>query len=379
MDYYTFHVLAVLIFDLIILLLLLINLFTLKRINNFPDIKEYPKVSILVPARNEEDLIEKCLISLLNQNYPSFEVIVLNDNSTDRTGMILESIKKKYENLIIINGKEKPKEWVGKNWACHQLTQKAEGELYLFTDADTYHKEKTLVNAVNCFMYKELDLLTVIPKQIVKTWSEQFIIPIMHWSILCFLPIKLSEKLKTRKLQMTIGQYMLFRGSSYQKMGGHEAIKTEIIDDMPLGRLTKSLGYKWGIADGSDYIECRMYKNFKELYNGFSRTLFCVFNYNIPLFLWVWFFLALVAIQPIVIIFLFLLNIEIPRLILIYSILTLVVSYLLWAISIIRFKYPKYLILIYPISMIMILIIAIRSMYQTLTGKIKWKGRIIEK
>ncbi|TFF99096.1 MAG: glycosyltransferase [Promethearchaeota archaeon] len=379
MDYFTFHVLALLIFDLIILLISLINLFTLKRINNFPEIKEYPKVSILVPARNEEDSIEKCIISLLNQNYPSFEVIVLNDNSADRTGMILESIKKKYENLIIINGNEKPKEWIGKNWACHQLSQKAEGELYLFTDADTYHKENSLVNAVNCFMYKKLDLLTVIPKQIVKSWSEQFIIPIMHWSILSFLPIKLAEKVKSPKLQITIGQYMLFRGSKYQKMGGHETIKTEIIDDMPLGRLTKSLGYKWGIADGSDNIECRMYKNFKEVYNGFTRTLFCVFNYNIPIFLWVWFFLALVAIQPIVIIFLFLLNIEIPRLILIFSILTLFLSFLLWAISIIRFKYPKYLILIYPITMLMILIIAIRSMYQTLTGKIKWKGRSIEK
>ena len=379
MDYLPYHIFFLLVFILIVLLITIINLFSLKSLNDFPEIDNYPKVSVLIPARNEEDSIEKCVCSLLEQDYPDFEVIVFNDNSSDKTGIILENIKKKYEDIIIIDGGEKPIDWSGKHWACHQLAGLAKGEYYLFTDADTYHKKKSLMKAVNCIKYKNLDLLTVIPKQLVKSWSEQLIVPIMSWSILSFLPILLAEKAKTRRLQITMGQFMLFRGSTYHKIGGHEAIKTEILDDMPLGRLIKSSGYKWGIADGTDNLECHMYKNFNEVYNGFTRNLFCAFNYNIPLFLWVWFVLALVVIQPIIIIILFFLNIEIPRTFVLQSILTIFLAFFIWAISICKFKYPKHLILVYPISMVLIFIIAIRSIYQTLTRRIEWKGRKIKR
>lgn len=379
MDYLPYHIFFLLIFILIVLLITIINLLSLKDLNDFPGIDDYPKVSVLIPARNEEHSIGKCVRSLLQQNYPDFEVIVYNDNSIDNTRMLLEDVKEKNEKLIVINGNEKPSDWSGKHWACHQLSQLANGALYLFTDADTYHKKNTLRKAVDCLNYKKLDLLTVIPRQIVKTWSEKLIIPIMIWSILSFLPIKLAEKTRTRRLQITMGQYMLFRASIYQKIGGHEAIKTEILDDMPLGRLIKSSGNKWGIANGTNNIETRMYRNFNEVYNGFTRNLFCVFNYNIPLFLWIWFVLALVAVQPIIIIGLYFLNINIPKTYLLQSVLTLLVAFLIWSISIFKFKYPKYLILVYPISMVLIFIIAIRSIYQTLTGKINWKGRIIEK
>ena len=379
MDYLPYHIFFLLLFILVILFITIINLFSLKSLNDFPESRDYPKVSVLIPARNEEHSIEKCLHSLLNQDYPDFEVIAYNDNSTDNTRVIIENIKEKNKKLIIINGNEKPSDWSGKHWACHQLSQLAKGEFYLFTDADTYHKKNTLRKAVDCLIYKKLDLLTVIPRQKVKTWSEKLVIPIMIWSILSFLPIKLAEKTRTRRLQITLGQYMLFRASTYQKIGGHIAIKSEILDDMPLGRLIKSSGHKWGIANGTNNIETRMYRNFNEVYNGFTRNLFCVFNYNIPLFLWVWFVLALVAVQPIIIVVLYFLNFEMPKSFLLQSILTLFVAFFIWSISIFKFKYPKYLILAYPISMVLIFIIAIRSIYQTLTGKINWKGRIIEK
>lgn len=379
MDYLPYHIFFLLVFILIVFLITLINLFSLKGLNDFPGIDDYPKVSVLIPARNEEDSIEKCVYSLLQQDYPDFEVIAYNDNSTDNTRTILEQVKEKNEKVIIINGSEKPSDWSGKHWACHQLSQLAKGDLYLFTDADTYHKKNTLKKAVDCLIYKKIDLLTVIPRQKVKTWSEKLIIPIMIWSILSFLPIKLAEITRTRRLQITMGQYMLFRASSYKKIGGHEAIKSEILDDMPLGRLIKSSGYKWGIANGTHNIETRMYRNFNEVYNGFTRNLFCVFNYNIPLFLWVWFVLALVAVQPILIISLHFMNVEMPRTFLVQSLVTLFIAFLIWSISIFKFKYPKYLILFYPISMVLIFLIAIRSIYQTLTGKINWKGRIMER
>ena len=379
MSYFTIHSIIVLVFTLVILIIELYNLKSLKRLNKFAEPSVNPKISVLIPARNEENNIRSCVESILNQDYQNIEVIVLNDNSEDKTREILLDMSAKSEKLRFFDGDSKPVEWSGKHWACHQLSKKASGELFLFIDTDTIHKPDTLKKAVSALYTENTDLLSVIPKQIVGTWSEKLVIPIMPWSISSFIPIGIAHKSKSPSLSLTVGQFMLFRRNAYEQSGGHESIKTEILDDIPIGRLIKKSGFKWKIVDGTKNSSCRMYNNFKEVYNGFSRNLFCAFNYNIPVFLWVWIWLTAVFFQPIITISLFIFRIPIPTEALLINFLILILTIIQWSIAIVRFKFPIYLIFLYTFSIILVDIIAIRSMYQTLTGKVQWKGRKIER
>jgi len=139
----------VILFILALLIIAVANMCTLRNLNNYKNAAKYPRISALVPARNEEDSIGACVRSLLAQDYPDFQVIVLDDNSTDRTPEILGSLAQENTGLKIIKGNPLPSGWLGKHWACHQLSQIAGGEMLLFTDADTVHKPHMLRQAVS--------------------------------------------------------------------------------------------------------------------------------------------------------------------------------------------------------------------------------------
>ena len=123
-----------------------------------------PKVSIIVPARNEEGTILKCLQSLLSQDYDKYEVIAIDDSSTDRTLSIISKLSEKDNRLITVKSPPRPNDWVGKNWACFQGYKKSTGEILLFTDADSVHKPDALSSAINTMMHDDLDAVTLVPK-----------------------------------------------------------------------------------------------------------------------------------------------------------------------------------------------------------------------
>ncbi|SVB30636.1 uncharacterized protein METZ01_LOCUS183490, partial [marine metagenome] len=125
-----------------------------------------PKVSIILPARNEEKFIEKCLDSLVNQDYDNYEVIAINDSSEDLTGSIIKKYSEKFPKVIFVDAKPKPDGWIGKNWACIEGYKKASGDLLLFTDADTTHTNSVISLAVSHLLSLELDALTVIPRML---------------------------------------------------------------------------------------------------------------------------------------------------------------------------------------------------------------------
>jgi glycosyltransferase involved in cell wall biosynthesis len=127
-------------------------------------IKSKPKISIIVPARNEEGKISKCLQSLLSQDYDNYEVIAIDDSSTDKTLSIISKLSKENHRLILVKSPPRPDDWVGKNWACFQGYQKSSGEILLFTDADTVHRFDALSSAVNTLVHDELDALTLVPR-----------------------------------------------------------------------------------------------------------------------------------------------------------------------------------------------------------------------
>jgi chlorobactene glucosyltransferase len=243
-----------------------------------------PKVSILVPARNEELNIRACVESLLTQHYPNFEIIVLNDHSEDSTGTILAEIQAKQTpdspKLTIIEGTTLPAGWAGKNWACHQLAQTADlaSRYLLFTDADTVHRPYALRAAVAEAERKNLALLSLMPEQQVETLAEKVIVPLFGLQILGYLPLLAMEHFPVPAFAAANGQYLLFQRDAYFRMEGHAAIAGEIAEDVSLARLAKGQG-KIRLANGAGLVSCRMYRNLDEILRGFRRSFssgFCI-------------------------------------------------------------------------------------------------------
>lgn len=194
---------------LVILFITLSNIRILRKLGSYPPPFRNPFISVLVPARNEQDNIGECIKSLLIQDYPDFEVIVLDDNSTDRTWEILEKLSLEYSRLRIIKGKPLPDGWFGKHWACHQLSQHANGEIFLFTDADTRHKPNSLRDGIAGMMGEKADLITAFPREEVISWGERMTVPLFPWFILSFLPLIVAYRTRSPAFSAAIGQFFV--------------------------------------------------------------------------------------------------------------------------------------------------------------------------
>ncbi|MCX7878868.1 MAG: glycosyltransferase family 2 protein [Ignavibacteria bacterium] len=264
-------------------LVVLWNLFTLKRkkYNIIPD-EQLPFVSVLIPARNEEHNIGTVLKSLLNQNYPNYEIIVLDDNSEDKTSEIAQSISN--EKIKVLRGDPLPEGWTGKNFACYQLYKASRGEYLLFTDADTIHKGNSIRESVTAALREDSDLLTLLPHMIMKTLSEKIIMPMLYFTVITLLPFYFVNRKGFPLFSIGIGPFMLFRRKSYEKIGGHEAVKAEIVEDVSLARNIKKACLKLTVIDGKEFLSVRMYRNLKEIWEGFSKNIFAGFNYSSLLF-----------------------------------------------------------------------------------------------
>ena len=360
---------AILIFQVLLVLNVFSNWLTLKSLDAYSDLDEWPPVSMLVPARNEADNIEACLSSLLAQDYPNYEVIVLDDGSTDETREILDRIKIKEPNLRLMQGEKLPEGWLGKHWACQQLAEAAQHEYLVFTDADTRHAPKTLRKSMRAALQEDTDLLSVIPKEETHTWAERLAVPIIPWSLHTFLPLWFAYRLPFSFLAAAIGQFILVRKAAYEQAGGHAAIRNNVVDDFALARRFKSLGLGWRIVEGIHYIRCRMYSTPRQVFNGLSKNLYAVFNQHAGRYLFVWSWLLLVFWSPLVVLGLGLSNWPLA------SILSIGLALFIWAAAYLRFGFPFYLVLLYPITILVAVAIAYTSMLFSFTGQATWKGR----
>ncbi|MFC2018220.1 glycosyltransferase [Chloroflexota bacterium] len=368
---------GLLVFLLFPLSIALWNTRALKGLGDYTFLPRFPRVSLLVPVRNEEDNIGPCLRSLLKQTYPDFKVIALDDNSTDDTWSVLEELAKKDQRLTVVKGDPLPDGWLGKHWACHQLFQLADGELVVFTDADTHHEPDTMNCAVAALLAENADLVTAFPKQRVLSWAERLAVPVVPWSIFSFLPLALSHRLKTPRISFGSGAYMLFTRASYEMIGGHSSVRDNIVDDLALAKRIKSINLRLRILDGTKHVSCRMYKDFHQVIDGFGKNLFAAFDNNIPLFMFIWLWIGLVFIEPPIFILYGLLGSGVNAFSMLLAGGTIVLSIILWGLTYQRFKFRIWLAGLYPITVVFFIVIAIRSMILTLTGKTSWKDRDI--
>lgn len=192
---WTGHQISLIVFVVVLLLIGLTNLRALRRLGDWPLPRVFPRVSILVPVRNEERNVEPCLLSLLAQEYPDFEVLVLDDESSDGTAQVLAATAGEDTRVQVLKGEPLPAGWVGKHWACQKLAEASDGTLLLFTDADTRHHPHALRDAVAAMLAENADLMSAIPEQEVASWSERLVVPIIPWSILSLLPLGLAHPL----------------------------------------------------------------------------------------------------------------------------------------------------------------------------------------
>jgi chlorobactene glucosyltransferase len=364
-------------FVALLFLIALSNLHYLRRLGSYGPPARTPPVSILVPARNEERSIERCLRSLLAQDYPEFEVVVLDDQSTDGTPDLIAEMAGRESKLVAVQGVQPPAGWLGKQWACYQLAQAATGELLLFTDADTVHEAQALSRAVAALFEESADLLSAMPRQEVTTWSEKLVIPVMPWSFFAFLPLGIAFRVKASSLAAAVGQFMLFRRSAYDRVGGHRAVRQDLVEDIALARLFKARGRRWRLVDGEHLLSCRMYGSWSEVRDGFSKNLWAAFGYRLPLFLVVCLCLAIAFWQPLGTLVLSMVGAALPWHAVAQAILAVVLSLGLWSVSHLRFHFPLWLVPLYPASILLLEILAVRSIVVTLAGRGTWKGRSI--
>lgn len=231
-----------------------------------------PLISVLIPARNEEENIRKCVSSLLKQTYTNLEIIVLDDDSRDRTFEILQELCAFSEKLKVVRGEKTPAGWNGKNWACHQLATMARGEWFLFTDADTIHKPRSVAEAFAAAQRNKATLVTCVPGLITKTWSERLYLPIINFAFFVLLPFRLINYSRVSRLALGVGPFMFIQRDFYLSCGGYEAIKREIVDDIALAKVVKKKGGQVTVLDGTKFVDVRFYTNFNDLWSGFSKN-----------------------------------------------------------------------------------------------------------
>lgn len=248
--------------------------------DNYESVTSKPSVSIILPVRNQATTVKDCVDSLIRLEYPNKEVIVVDGNSTDGTEDILNSFGDK---IKIIEEEPLAQGWVGKNWACHLGYEKSTGDLLMFTDGDSIHSQDSLTKTVSFLESRQVDLVTLAPAAILRTFWEKLLQPPIFWLIMMFVGGKWVNDDNKPRWALGNGQYMLFRREAYHKIGGHSAVRDRISEDYSLGRLIKAKGLKLRMVTASDSLGVRMYSSLPEIWRGWRKNFYSVSG-NHPLF-----------------------------------------------------------------------------------------------
>ena len=361
---------------LFFLALSLANCVAFRRLTHPPRTIGSPRVSILVPARDEETNIGPCLDSLLDQDYGNYEILVLDDDSSDRTGEIIRDYAAKHPRLRALSGKPLPDGWLGKHYACHQLSKEADGDYLLFTDADTVHARTSVSWAMTNMLDHDADFMSAYTRQKIGSFGEALVVPGMYLVTALLLPIWLIPRSRRASISFAIGQFIITRKSAFWSVGGYEKFKDSIVDDLAMVRQMKSIGCKTLFLDGKDFIGCRMYHSYREAFGGIVKNLFAALDKKLY---------ALIGLFLLIV-----LAIELPLVNLAYRLSTggdhLLLSALpvglflvTWLLSLLDRKLSPLVPLLYPLLFLNLMAISVVSAAKTGYGSgALWKGRRVK-
>ena len=340
-----------------------------------------PSVAVLLPARNEASNIEACLQSLLQQNYENITIWVYDDDSDDDTLAITKRLA--HSKLRVVEGKGMPPTgWLGKANALHRLYElvraESEPDYLLFTDADVQFEPEAVSRAVFTAQAWNAGLLSIFPRQKLGTFAERLAVPTMlHWTVYNFLPLPIAfARGSGPAFAAANGQFMLFRREAYEACGGHQAVRSQILEDVALSRAVKASGHRAVLADGGPTVCTRMYNGPGEVWRGYSKNAYAFFGYK-PYFL---------ALGVLVLLSLYVLPLPLAAVaflggdvllgaLFVAQYLIAVQTRLLLAV---RFAYPLLDCFLHPLSVLFMAAIQVNSLVWAITGRGAWKGRGIE-
>ncbi|MBE9585728.1 glycosyltransferase [Mucilaginibacter sp. JRF] len=321
-------------------------------------------VSILIPARNEQQNIEKLLRSITEQDYSDYEVIILDDNSTDDTYSICTRYASAHANINVIKGNALPDDWLGKNYACHQLAQQAKGKYLMFVDADEEIQPGLINSAVHRMHLRQVALLSLFTNQRMLTLGEKLVVPLMHFLLLNLLPVRLIYLTKNYTVAAASGQFMFFDAEAYHKNQWHQQVRNKVVEDVEIMKLVKAARYRGESLLANGLIHCRMYTGFNEAIHGFSKNFLAIFNYSVPGFL---VYITLLIGGPLLVIT----TLNLPLIVLMVGLIILTRI----MISLAAGQNAVLNVVLHPLQMASMLLIAFFSVQQYLTKNTVWKGR----
>jgi len=349
----------------------LYNVITAPMLYQAPRLQSTPWVSVLVPARDEEHNIGACLEGLVTQDYPKLEILVLDDGSTDRTAAIVNDFVERDRRVRLLAGEPLPSGWLGKNWACHQLSRHATGDFLIFTDADVRHASGAVTHTLAWMQSLDLGMLSAFSQQITRSLPEKLVVPVINMLVYSFLPMWLTYRSRAPLFAAANGQWIAFTRQAYERLGGHQAVRNQVVEDVELSRLAKRMGEKILVVCGNREVFCRMYDSDKALWEGFSKNVFGLIGHRtVPFFgLLIIFFLAfilpyfLVWVKP-------------------YAALAAIAIFLNFALRLfLALKYRQPVVvstLLHPFAIAFTMLIGLNSYRWFKTGKIRWKGRRLQ-
>ncbi|MCA0982836.1 glycosyltransferase [Halobacillus yeomjeoni] len=357
------------IFWTVILVDFLIGLKKIPSIDNVEAVEMDEFVSVIIPAKDEQESIRQTIMSLLNQRKVNLEVIAVNDRSEDQTGAIMKDLAEVYPNVKMMNIEHLPSGWLGKNHALSRGVSAAAGTHLLFTDADIKFESQALAKALTYMKEKELDHLTAAPDLRGNSFLLRGLISFFLFGF-NYLKRPWTANLKNNKGGMGVGAFQLLTQDCYQSIGGHEAIKMRPDDDLALGMRIKRKGYRQNLVTALNSLSVEWYPNTKAALRGFEKNAFAGLNYSIPL--------ALTALAGVFVshLFPFLFLFSPVGAVQIISGLNVVLLFYLYALSTKRLTtYPLRLVFALPIFALLFVYMLARALVLTwIRGGIEWRG-----
>lgn len=334
-----------------------------------------PLVSTVVPARNEERNIDRCMRGLVQQGYPRLELIFVDDESSDATPDILARYAEQDRRVKVVHTDSKPEGWNGKQWACHSGATAARGDWLCFMDADTYAEPYLLKRTVAFALARRIDMLTLQPWYEMRGLWERIVLPAgLMPLLLIFPPSRINNPHDA--ISLANGQFILIRRAVYDAIGGHAVIKDRVMDDYSLAGNVKRAGYRLFVANGADVMRVRMYANLTEIWTGLRKlsvevcggwlitTLSLVVN-------------LLINVMPVVFLLWAIMSAQWTAALVMGATVSFQVIYY-GLVRMVGFRLPPWSSVTYPVGGMIVTAILLDGMFHLITGRdIKWKGRSV--
>ncbi len=333
-----------------------------------------PAVSVCIPARNEESNIEACVRSVLASVDVSVEVLVYDDQSTDATPTILARLVAEDSRVRVVPTQPLPDGWNGKQWGCERMGRAAHGTWVLFTDADVRFEPDCVARTLARAESLGADLLSTVPRQVTASWAEHAVIPLISFVLLSYLPMGRMRNTASPAASGACGQFILARREAWAASGGHAAFRASMHDGIKMPRAFRSAGFRTDLFDGTDLVECRMYRGLGQVWRGFAKNAYEGLG-SPALLLFVTVLHGCAVLLPWVTLLAWLAGAVVAPWVPWVAALTIVAGFAQRLVLARRFVHSWASVALHPVGIAMLTAIQWHSLWLHLTGRRAWKGR----